>query len=217
MFASSRYSRRSKAKTLDTPILPSYNPHSGEGYEAADTYSERHALARLRTAAGHQGNDHVEIKKLVYLDSTIPSYLFDERDSIKNYIEVTKRWWAEERQNFRVVISGETVAETNRGEHPYKEKIIECVSQLEILPYNQQLEEIVRVYSDNHLMPQGSTGDGLHLAYASFHKVDFLLTWNCNHLANANKRQHIRIINTRLNLFIPEIITPLELFTETNP
>jgi len=63
-------------------------------------------------------------------------------------------------------------------------------------------------------MPIDEQGDALHLAYASFYKIDFLLTWNCNHLANANKKQHIRIINARLNLFMPEIITPLELFTE---
>lgn len=55
-------------------------------------------------------------------------------------------------------------------------------------------------------------GDAIHLAYASFYKIDFLLTWNCNHLANANKRQHIRRINTGLNLSVPEIVTPLELF-----
>ena len=59
-------------------------------------------------------------------------------------------------------------------------------------------------------------GDALHLAYASFFKKDFLLTWNCNHLGNANKKQHIRIINARLNLFTPEIVTPLELFTEVS-
>ena len=63
-------------------------------------------------------------------------------------------------------------------------------------------------------MPRVLKGDALHLAYASFYKMDFLLTWNCNHLANANKRRHIRVINTRLNLAIPEIITPLELFSE---
>lgn len=64
-------------------------------------------------------------------------------------------------------------------------------------------------------MPRISTGDGLHLAYASLYKIDFLLTWNCNHLANANKKHHIRVINTRLGLFVPEITTPMELFTET--
>ena len=63
-------------------------------------------------------------------------------------------------------------------------------------------------------MPKDELGDALHLAYSSYYKIDFLLTWNCNHLANANKKHHIQKINSRLNLFIPEIITPLELFTE---
>jgi hypothetical protein len=121
----------------------------------------------------------------------------------------------EERGNFRIVVSGETVAETSRGDHPYRAEIMHFVSQLEMLPYDEQLDQIVQVYLENHLMPQSSTGDGLHLAYASLYKVDFLLTWNCNHLANANKKQHIRVINTRLGLFIPEITTPLELFSET--
>ena len=71
-------------------------------------------------------------------------------------------------------------------------------------------------HSHNYLMPLVLRGDALHLAYASFHKIDFLLTWNCNHLANANKRRHIRIINAGLNLATPEIITPLELFSETS-
>jgi predicted nucleic acid-binding protein len=155
------------------------------------------------------------MKKTVYLDSTIPSYLFDERESIKTYIDLTKKWWEEERENYRVVISAETVAETSRGDHPRRVEIVEFVSHLELLPYDEHLEQIVRAYIENHLMPQSSTGDGLHLAYASLYKVDFLLTWNCNHLANANKKQHIRVINTRLGLFTPEIITPLELFTET--
>ncbi len=83
------------------------------------------------------------------------------------------------------------------------------------MPFDSQLAEIAQIYLDNYLMPRVLKGDTLHLAYASFYKIDFLLTWNCNHLANANKRKHIRVINTRLNLAIPEIITPLELFSET--
>ncbi len=155
------------------------------------------------------------MKKTVYLDSTIPSYLFDKRESIKTYIDITKKWWEEERENYHIVVSGETVAETSRGDHPYRGEIMRFVSQLEVLPHDEQLEQIIQVYIENHLMPQSSTGDGLHLAYASLYKVDFLLTWNCNHLANASKKQHVRVINTRLGLFIPEITTPLELFTET--
>jgi hypothetical protein len=112
-------------------------------------------------------------------------------------------------------VSGETVAENSRGDHPYRREIMGFVSRLQLLPYDERLDQIVETYIANYLMPRSFTGDSLHLAYASLYKMDFLLTRNCNHLANANKRQHIRVINTRLDPFIPEITTPMELFTET--
>jgi len=157
------------------------------------------------------------MRKTVYLDSTIPSYLFDQRESIWEFIEITKKWWEQERKHFRLVISEATIIEVGEGNHPYKERIVrECISGLEVLPPHERLEEIVCVYVENHLMPRSATGDAVHLAYASFYKADFLMTWNCNHLANANKKQHIAIINTRLKLFVPEIVTPMELFMETD-
>ena len=63
-------------------------------------------------------------------------------------------------------------------------------------------------------MPRDPAGDALHLALASYHKCDFLLTWNCQHLANANKFGHIRRVNTLLGLFVPDLVTPLELLGE---
>ncbi len=77
-----------------------------------------------------------------------------------------------------------------------------------------EIADIIDTYIDNHLMPRQRLGDALHLALASFHKCDFLLTWYCNHLANANKFEHIRIINTRLGLFVPALVTPMELCGE---
>ena len=61
-------------------------------------------------------------------------------------------------------------------------------------------------------MPAGPGGDALHLAVASFCKCDFLLTWNCIHLANANKFGHIRRVNGMLGLYVPAIVTPPQLF-----
>ena len=57
-------------------------------------------------------------------------------------------------------------------------------------------------------------GDALHLAIASYHKCNFLVTWNCAHLANANKFGHIRRVNTMLGLFVSALVTPLELLGE---
>ncbi len=156
------------------------------------------------------------MKNSVYLDTTIPSYLFDKRENIKIHIEATKKWWDQESRNFDVWISEETLDEIAEGNYPRKDEILRFVSDIPILSPEKQIIDIAQIYLDNYVMPRVLKGDALHLAYASFYKIDFLLTWNCNHLANANKKQHIRIVNTRLNLATPEIVTPLELFSETN-
>lgn len=75
-----------------------------------------------------------------------------------------------------------------------------------------EVEKAAEVYVKRLLMPNDVEGDAIHLAYASYYKIDFLLTWNCKHLANASKRQHIRAVNALLGLYVPEITTPLELF-----
>ena len=63
-------------------------------------------------------------------------------------------------------------------------------------------------------MPADPVGDALHLALASVHKADYLVTWNCRHLANANKFDHIRRVNALLGLAVPALVTPLELMGE---
>ena len=60
-------------------------------------------------------------------------------------------------------------------------------------------------------MPRDPEGDALHLAFASYYKCDILLTWNCKHLANEDKRDHIIQVNSALNLSTPRIVTPLDL------
>ena len=156
------------------------------------------------------------MKPSVYIDTTIPSYLFDSRESLELHIKITQKWWSEERSNFNIWISEATIDEVNDGDYPSKADIIQLLAQVPVLPSQPMVTEIAQTYLDNYLMPLALKGDALHLAYASFYKIDFLLTWNCNHLANANKRKHIQTINDNLNLAMPAIITPLELFSEIN-
>lgn len=100
------------------------------------------------------------------------------------------------------------------GNYADKPKVLRFIQRWPALKYEPMLAEIAATYMEHFLMPAEVGGDALHLAYASYHKIDFLMTWNCLHLANANKRQHIRVINARLGLSVPEIVTPLELVTE---
>jgi hypothetical protein len=79
------------------------------------------------------------------------------------------------------------------------------------IPVEVEIQEIVDAYIAHFVMPKNPLGDALHLAMASFHKCDFLLTWNCNNLANANKFGHIARVNTMLGLFTPSLVTPMQL------
>ncbi len=155
-----------------------------------------------------------DMTRTIYLDTTIPSYLFDEREELKTFVKITQQWWTEERQQFDLYLSEETMVELNNGDYPNKSKVLESISGIKILAANQRVAEIVKTYVEHYLMPKNVEGDAIHLAYASFYRLDFLLTWNCNHLANANKKRHIQVINSRLGLHVPEIVTPLQLFKE---
>ena len=69
-------------------------------------------------------------------------------------------------------------------------------------------------YVRHHVMPEPWSGDAVHLALASLHEVDYLLTWNIRHLANPNKVEHITVINRRVGLVSPLIISPEGLWVE---
>ena len=157
------------------------------------------------------------IKKSLYSDTTIPSYYYDQRKEldIRYKRKVTRDWWINEKDSFDLYISELVLIELQRGDYPHKEKVIRLVKGISILPIVSDIEDIVRDYLKNYLMPRTDIGDAFHLAYAYFYKMDYLLTWNCNHLANVNKKEHIEVINRKLKLFVPEIITPLQLFKET--
>ena len=88
------------------------------------------------------------------------------------------------------------------------------LDELELLAIGPAVAEIVEAYTRHQLMPVDPFGDALHLALASYHRCDFLVTWNCQHLANARKFGHIRRLNGILGLFVPELVTPMELLGE---
>ena len=83
-----------------------------------------------------------------------------------------------------------------------------------LLPFIEQIAVVAKVYVREFVMPRKLTGDAMHLAYASVYNIDYLLTWNCNHLANASKAKHIQKVNGRLGLHTPWIVTPMQLFEE---
>ncbi len=121
----------------------------------------------------------------------------------------TRDWWDSHRSVYDVVTSEAVLDELSRGEYPNKMDAISLVEALPLLPIEQEIAEIVEAYIQHRVMQRDPVGDALHLALASYHKCDFLLTWNCNHLANGNKYSHIQ------RVYVPTLVTPLELLGET--
>lgn len=151
----------------------------------------------------------------VYVETTIPSFYHEIRTEPEMVArrEWTREWWHNHRPEYETVISAAVIEELQAGEHPRKQACLDLISELSLLPVEDAIGSIVDAYIDRHVMPEDPRGDALHLALASFHHCQFLLTWNCRHLANANKAEHIRHVNTLLGLFVPIVTTPLELLS----
>ncbi len=141
-------------------------------------------------------------KPRVYVETTIPSFYHEARTTpdIVARREWTRQWWDAAPANFDLVTSVAVLDELASGPHERREDWLHLVRDLPLLPVEPAIAEIVEAYLD-----------ALHLALASYHKCDFLVTWNCQHLANANKFGHIRRINAMLGLYVPLLVTPLEL------
>lgn len=149
----------------------------------------------------------------VYVETTIPSTYFEVRTAatIVARREWTREWWAEAPDRYELVTSLAVVDELSAGRPERTMERVTLVRDLPLLPVVPAVIETVQAYVKHKLMPRDTGGDALHLALASYHKCDFLVTWNCQHLANANKFGHIRRINALLGLYVPSMVTPLEL------
>ena len=153
------------------------------------------------------------MRKRIYIETTVPSFYYEVRKepemvARRNW---TRQWWDHESRKYELVTSESVLEELNEGVYPNKKEILGLMDRIPLVTADEGIIEIVGVYIAHKVMPKNPTGDALHLALASYHKCDFLLTWNCNHLANANKFIHIRSVNAILGLLTPSLITPLEM------
>ncbi|MGI9183209.1 MAG: type II toxin-antitoxin system VapC family toxin [Longimicrobiaceae bacterium] len=153
------------------------------------------------------------VKPRVYVETTIPSFYHEKRTepAIVARRDWTHEWWSDAAEAYELVTSAAVLNELMEGIPENSARRLDLVRDLPLLPIEPAIEEIVESYIRHKLMPADPGGDALHLALASYHKCDFLVTWNCRHLANANKFGHIRRVNTMLGLFVPLLVTPLEL------
>ena len=153
------------------------------------------------------------MEQTVYIETLIFSFYYERRTESAAIAmrDWTRQWWDRRRSHYLISTSTAVLAELDAGSLPHRDDALRLAATLPAIPAGDEIGEIVEIYIQHHLMPRDPLGDALHLALASFYKFDYLLTWNCVHLANANKIGHIRRINALLGLHVPILTTPLEL------
>ena len=155
-------------------------------------------------------------KPRVYVETTIPSTYYTDRtdpDMVKNRLK-TRRWWDLALRSCELVTGRAVLDELARGTSHHVKRRLALLHGLRVLEADEQIEATARVYIQRKLMPADPLGDALHLALASHNECDLLVTWNYLHLANPTKLDRIRRLNTELGLFVPGIVSPLDLLED---
>ena len=147
----------------------------------------------------------------VYIETTIPSYYVDKRAELVREIARTRQWWDRERVAYECFVSQFVLEELEQGRESRSAARLALVADIPLLAFRDEVLEVAEVYWAHKLMPRLPVRDALHLAMASYYKLDVLLTWNCRHLANVNKAAHLARINRMLNLPVPILATPWQL------
>jgi len=118
-------------------------------------------------------------------------------------METTREWWYEELPKYHPFISVTVVSEIEQiRDEQRRIQLPELISGFPCLVLTSEIELIAQGYLDQQIIPHSSANDALHIAAASYYKTDFLLTWNCHHLAEAHRRRHIRLFNTSAPVFM---------------
>lgn len=124
----------------------------------------------------------------VYIETSILGYLTarSTRDLIvAANIELTRNWWNTRRQNFTLYISQAVLTETSQGDAEIAAQRLKIAGDFPLLDLNEDVEALATQFLCRSNLPAKADVDAIHIAVATVHGMDYLLTWNCKHIANA--------------------------------
>lgn len=153
----------------------------------------------------------------VYLETTFISYLASEpsRDVIvAGHQQITRAWWRKRRRLFACSISQEVLDEVAQGDAMQAAKRMAIARQLPKLPITPAATRLAIEIVRAGAVPRKAVRDAVHMAVAVVAGVDYLLTWNCRHIANREVLPRIEKVVSAEGLAMPSICTPEELMGE---
>lgn len=153
------------------------------------------------------------MKPTVYLETSVISYLAarPSRDLIvAAHQQISQEWW-EARPAWALSISSLVIAESRAGDPGAAQRRLALLDGIPLLHLNDAAIDLAEHLLNQLALPARAKDDALHIAVATVHGMDYLLTWNCAHIANARQRPHIEAVCLTLGYRPPVICTPEEL------
>lgn len=150
----------------------------------------------------------------IYIETSVVSYLVARmsRDLITAaHQQLTQEWWDSRRANFDLFISQLVIREAGAGDVQMAQRRLEAVREIRLLDLNDETVALAYELVGAGPLPEKAAEDALHIAVATVHGMDYLLTWNCKHIANAEMRSAVESICRAKGYEPPVICTPEEL------
>jgi predicted nucleic acid-binding protein len=146
------------------------------------------------------------MKISLYIETSVIGAYLDNGEPLRR--DLTIRWWEHELFEYRACTSVLVERELDRMAEPYRTSCLNLVRPLEQLPVSEEVTILAEGYIERGIFHRKFIADAIHVAAASIHKMDYLVTWNFGHLANVRKQARLRMFNTSAGFFSPMIITP---------
>lgn len=151
----------------------------------------------------------------VYIETTIPSFLVARPSNnliVAGKQQTTRQWWDARRGQYRLCTSQYVLDEVCAGDAAAARQRMEVLENMPLLEIDDPVVNLARLLLDTNLIPLKSATDAGHIAVAARHNIDFLVTWNCTHIANAELLRKINYLVAEAGYILPTVCTPDELF-----
>jgi predicted nucleic acid-binding protein len=146
------------------------------------------------------------MKQSIYLETSVIGAYLDNGEPFRR--DLTIRWWEHEMHEYAPYITPLVKRELERVSEPHRTGYLNLIKELDSLEMVDEAAILAEGYITRGIFSRKYIADAMHVALASCHKIDYLVTWNFGHLANVRKQARIRLFNTAAGFFVPVIVTP---------
>jgi predicted nucleic acid-binding protein len=153
------------------------------------------------------------VRPRVYVETTIPSYLAarPSRHLIPAARQQSTRDWWDRRHEYELFVSELVLAECSEGDTTAAESRLRYLTDIPILSATPDAAALAADMLGRGRLPKRAADDAAHMAIAAVHATDYLLTWNCRHMANPVLLRSLEDVCRVAGFRLPVICTPDQL------